>query len=191
MLRSEADLRVRQGEATVRAAFIVSFAANVILALISLVILPPRIAIHFGPGGMPDNWAPNHANSLIFLGLHTVLFFSLYFSPRLTLAFPAKWINLPNRAFWLGPEHRGQTAAKISALMHQFGVAVFLFLFATGLLTIQANLAEPVRLNEVLAFTFLFLFLIYCVLWCIGFFRSFRLPKEINRANHDSRARRT
>ena len=38
-----------------RTAFILSYMANVLLALVSLAILPERVAIHFGWGGMPDN----------------------------------------------------------------------------------------------------------------------------------------
>lgn len=159
-----------------RRAFIVCFLANVVLALVSWLILPERVAIHFGSGGLPNNWASSHENSLIMLGINSVLFFSLYFSPRLTLMFPAKWINLPHKAYWLAPEHRTRTAEKIAAQMHRFGVAIFLFLFATGLLTIQANLSDPVCLNEPLAMSFLAAFLVYTVVWCVQFFRSFRIP---------------
>lgn len=154
-----------------RIAFIVSFLANVVLALVSFVILPAKVAIHFGPGGMSNNWAPNHVNSLIFLGMDIVLFCCLYFSPHLTLVFPAKWINLPNKQFWLTPENQRRTVAKISALIYQFGVAIFLFLFVIGLLTIQANLANPVRLKESYFFPFLILFMVYAIVWCIEGFR--------------------
>lgn len=167
-----------------RVTFIISFVANVVLALISLVILPAKVAIHFGPGGMPNNWVPSYVNSLIFLGMDIVLFVCLYFSPYLTFIFPPKWINLPNKQFWLAPENRRWTVAKISTLMYQFGVAIFLFLFVIGLLTIQANLMNPVRLKERYFFPFLTLFMVYSIVWCIVFFRSFRIPNEKNLANH-------
>jgi uncharacterized membrane protein len=158
-----------------RRTFVVCFLANVVLALVSWILLPARVAIHFGPGGLPNNWASSHVNSLIFLGVNVVLFFSLYFSPRLVLMFPAKWINLPHKDYWLAPEQRPRTAEKIAAQMHRFGVAIFLFLFATGLLTIQANLSDPVRLNEPLAMSLLAAFLVYTVVWCVRFFRSYRI----------------
>jgi uncharacterized membrane protein len=161
-----------------RLAFIVCFIANMVLALVSWLILPERVAIHFGSGGLPNNWASSPVNSLILLGMHLVLFFSLYFSPRLVLMFPAKWINLPHKNYWLAPEHRTRTAGKVSVQMHQFGVAIFLLLLATGLLVIHANLSDPVRLNEPLALSFLAAFVVYTVVWCVRFFRSFRLPAE-------------
>jgi hypothetical protein len=62
--------------------------------------------------------------------------------------------------------------------MCQFGTAIFLFLFVVQILTIQANLSVPVRLNERLLFTFLALFLGYTIVWCVVLFRSFRLPDK-------------
>ena len=57
-----------------RAAFILTFLANVALTLGSLVILPSRVAIHFGSGGVPDSWAPSVWNALAFVGIEAVLF---------------------------------------------------------------------------------------------------------------------
>ncbi len=160
-----------------RTVFVASFAANAILALISLAILPPRVATHFGWGGMPDDWASRQANTFTVLGLETFLFLVLYFSPRLAGAIPAMWVNLPNKRFWLAPENRPRFQAKFSALIYHFGTALFFFLFAIGLLTIQAHLSRPVRLHERSLFAFLAMFLVYTSGWCIVFFRGFRVPK--------------
>ena len=163
-----------------RAAFLLCYVANVILAVVSLAILPERVAIHFGWGGMPDNWASNLTNTLFLLGLHTFLFLALYFSPRLAGAVPAKWVNLPNKEFWLAPENRARFLAKFTAFMHHFGAALFVFLFAVGLLSIRANLSEPVRLQERFLFVLLALFVAYTLAWVIVFFRGFRLPSPRN-----------
>lgn len=161
-----------------RVAFVLGFVANVVLAILSLVILPDRVAVHFGPGGMPDGWAPSYVNSLFFLGMHTLLFLLLSFSPRLMFIFPARWVNLPNKQFWLAPENRDRAVGKLSALMDSFGAALFLYLLVIQLLTIQANLSVPVRLNERVFLAFLVLFLGYTGVWCVAFFRSFRLPDK-------------
>ncbi len=181
---------IKERENVMRVAFIISFMANALLALLSLALLPARVAIHFDPGGTADGWAPGYVNSLIFLGLDTGLFLSLYFSPRLILAFPAEWVNLPNKHFWLAPENLLRTGEKISALMYRFGTAMFLFLFATGLLTVQANLAEPVKLNERLLLMFLGLFLAYTVVWVVFFYRSFRVPNEKDVENQVTKGKR-
>ena len=162
----------------VRSLFIMSFLANVALALVSLAVLPPRVAIHFGRGGLANGWASNWVNALIFLGTDALLFCSLYFSPRLVFVFPKRWINLPNRDYWLTDENTPRVRSMISSLMWEFGVAVFLFLFVAGLLTIEANLSNPVRLNEKLFFAAFILFMAYTVFWCVRFFRAFRIPAE-------------
>ena len=163
--------------------FIVVFIANVVLSLVSLVLLPSRVAIHFGLGGMADNWVPSYVSTLFFIGTNTFLFFSLYFTPRLVFMFPTKWINLPNKDYWLRMENKDRTVAMFSSLMWEFGMGLFLFLFVVELLAIEANLSQPVRLNEKLLFSALILFLFYAVYWCIKLFRAFRLPREMESAN--------
>ena len=162
-----------------RAVFILLFAANVILSLVSLVLLPPRVAIHFGFGGMADSWAPSHVNALFFVAINTVFFLSLYFTPWLVFRFPSRLINLPNKEYWLRSENKTHTVEKFSSLMSEFGSALFLFLLIVQLLTIQANLSQPVKLNEKLFLSALILFILYAIYWCIKLFRAFRLPKEM------------
>jgi len=166
-----------------RAGFILVFIANVVLSLVSLILLPSRVAIHFGLGGMGDNWVPSYVNTLFFIGTNMFLFVSFYFTPRLVFMFPTKWINLPNKDYWLRLENKARTVAMFSSLMWEFGIALFLFLFVVELLAIEANLSQPVRINEKLLFSALILFLLYTVYWCIKLFRSFRLPREIENAN--------
>jgi uncharacterized membrane protein len=167
----------------VRAGFILVFIANVVLSLVSLILLPSRVAIHFGPGGMANNWALSYVNTLFFIGTNTFLFFLLYFTPRLVFMFPSKWINLPNKDYWLRVENRARTVAIFSSLMWEFGIALFLFLFVVELLAIEANLSQPVRLNEKLFLSALIIFLLYTGYWCIRLFRAFRLPKEMESTN--------
>lgn len=166
-----------------RAGFILVFIANLLLSLVSLVLLPSRVAIHFGLGGMANNWAPSYVNTIFFIGTNTFLFLSLYFTPWLVFMFPTKWINLPNKDYWLRLENKGRTVAMFSSLMWEFGIALFLFLFVVELLTVEANLSQPVRLNEKLFVSPLILFLLYTIYWCIKLFRAFRLPREMESAN--------
>lgn len=160
------------------ALFILAFLANVALTLLSLAVLPSRVAIHFGADGVANGWAPNYVNALLMGGTHIFLFCALYFSPHFIFVFPCRWINLPNKDYWLQPAMRPQAKAKISLLIWQFGVALFAFLFVVGVLSLQANLAKPVRLNEAVFIPAFVTFLIYTVWWTIVFFRAFRLPRE-------------
>lgn len=166
-----------------RILFILAFVANVVVTLISLAVLPDRVAVHFGSDGMANGWAPNYVNALLMTGTHVLLFCSFYFSPRLMLLFPAKWINLPNKAYWLQPSVLPRTMAKISSSMWQLGVAMFLFFLVIGVLSLQANMAPTVCLNLNVFFPALAALFIYTAWWTIMFFRAFRLPKDKDGAN--------
>jgi len=161
-----------------RTLFFVVFAANVLLMLVSLVILPDQVAIHFGRGGCPDGWASKEMNAIVFLVLETPMFLLLWFGPSLPLGVTKRFVSLPNKGYWLREENLPAFKGKLKHLMAQFGAAFFLFFFFTGLLTVQANLSEPVRLNEKAFVPIVFMFLGYTVVWTIGLFRSFRVPGE-------------
>lgn len=161
-----------------RVAFITSFLANVMVTLVSLLILPERVAIHFGLGGLPDSWASNLNSTLLMLGVHALVFVSLYFSPKLLATIPSRWISLPNRNYCLAPERRSEAVAKFSQLMWQFGTAVFLFMLLAGVLTMRANLSAPVRLEEGVLLIGLAVFLAYTAYWTIALLRAFRVPSS-------------
>jgi hypothetical protein len=148
------------------------------LSIVSFLILPPRVAIHFGVNGMAGGWGPNYSNALIFLVTNVFFFFTIWLSPRLIFMLSPKWINLPNKGYWLRAENKAQTNAKLSSLMWEFGTAFFLFFFIAELLVIQANLSQPVKLDQKLFLSALIVFLIYSVYWCIRLYRDFRLPRE-------------
>lgn len=160
-----------------RAALLISFLANIAVTLISPLILPERVAIHFGSGGLPNGWASSQTSTLLMLGFDVFVFCALYFSPRLVFALPSRWISLPNRDYWLAPERRAQTAETFRHYLWQFGAAVFLFMLCAGLLTIQANLSQPVRLNERLFLVALFAFFAFTAYWTVSLLRAFRVPR--------------
>jgi len=70
-----------------------------------------------------------------------------------------------------------QALEKFSQLMWQFGTALFLFMFFVGLLTLKANLSDPVRLDERLFLIALAIFLVYTVYWTAVLLRAFRVPR--------------
>ncbi len=161
-----------------RLAFFLSFAANVLLALVSLAILPSEVAIHFGAGGRPDDWAPSWVNTLLFLGLDVFLLGTFYFSSRLISVTPDRWINLPNKDYWLAAENRPRTEARMASSMYHLGTATFLFLLVVGLLVVDANLSQPVKLDGRFFWPAFLLFMAYTVGWCVALYRSFRIPEE-------------
>jgi hypothetical protein len=94
----------------------------------------------------------------------------------LPLGVPKKFVSLPNKDYWLREENLPAFKQKMKDLMARFGTAFFLFFFVIGLLTVEANLSEPVRLNEKAFLPVVVLFLVYTVVWTVGLFRAFRVP---------------
>jgi uncharacterized membrane protein len=89
-----------------RKALLLVFAANLILTAVSLAVLPDQVAIHFGGGGRPDSWASKEFNATIFLVLEVPFFLLFYFAPVLTLGVSKKYLNLPNKDYWLQGENQ-------------------------------------------------------------------------------------
>jgi len=163
-----------------RMVFIGVFAVNVVATLVSLAVLPDRIAIHFGVNGLADGWAPSSVNALLMTGVNVVLFCSLFFAHRVVGRVPGWCISLPNKDYWLGATNRGRAVTKIRDFLWRFGIATFLFLFIVSLLSIQANLAEPVRLDLRIFLSALAAFLGYTIWWTIRFYRAFRVSECVD-----------
>ncbi|NEV61141.1 hypothetical protein [Thiorhodococcus minor] len=159
-----------------RVALTLSFTANLMLAIFSILVLPERVAIHFAWGGAADGWAARLDSVLLTLSLDTLLFLTFWLSPALLRRTPVNWVNLPNRAYWLSPERREATIARFCERLWAFGAALFLFLLAVGLLTLAANRSDPVRRDQPLFLVALGLFLAYTLYWTVALIQDFRLP---------------
>jgi uncharacterized membrane protein len=159
-----------------RRLLIAAFVTNLALLLVSLLMLPEQVAIHFGRGGRPDAWASKWVHTLLFLAIELPLFALFLSAGRLALSMPAKWISLPNRDYWLEAGNRAELEARFSGLMHEFGFVLFVFLFLVGVLTLAANLNDPVRLNESLFLAGFLGYMLYVVYWLAKLVRRLNVP---------------
>jgi hypothetical protein len=100
----------------------------------------------------------------------------MYYLPQLILIFPARYINLPNRDYWLQEQNRDELKVKLGELIWEYGTFLFTFLFVAGFLAIMANLSDPVRLNLSLFLPVFIIFMIYTIYWIIKLIRSFKIP---------------
>lgn len=172
-----------------RNVFIISFVANLVLTVVVVVVGPETMAIHFGAGGEPDGWASAKANALIMAGTDVLLFASFAFLPQLMRITPDKWINLPNKDYWLKEENRDRAVAMVGDQLFKLGAVMFAFMFVVGLLSLQANLSDPVLLREDLFWPPLVLVLAYTVYWTVGIYRMFRVPEEGGEPRMDANER--
>ncbi|NQU41388.1 MAG: DUF1648 domain-containing protein [Lentisphaerae bacterium] len=162
-----------------RTLFIVSFGLNLILTVVALALCPSNVAIHFGAGGEPNGWAPAYVNALIMTGVDLLIFASFFFTPHLLRITPSRWINLPNKEYWLKDENKAKMESMLTAHMYQFGTLTLVFMFLVGLLALQANVADPIRFREDLFWWPFWLYMSYTAYWTVKLVRAFRVPESL------------
>ena len=137
--------------------------------------LPARVATHFGGSGAADGWMTRAGYvrfMLLFIAvLPSALVAAIGLLPRL---FP-QWVNLPNRAYWLGPERREDSLDFLLAHACWFGVLIVLFMAAIHYLLLQANAASPPRLPTVPFVALLAAFVAGLAVLMVMLYRRFRL----------------
>ena len=159
-----------------RKVLIAVFAANLILMAVSLTLLPDQVAIHFGGGGYPDSWASKEFNAAIFLVLEVPFFLLFYFSSVLPLGASKKFLNIPNKDYWLQEENLARFQRKFGFYMAEFGVAIFIFFFCISLLALLANLRDPVLLDSGLFMIVFIAYISYTIWWLVKLVRGLRVP---------------
>ena len=107
--------------------------------------------------------------------LYTLLAAAILWAPRLLRRCPGRWIDIPNRGYWLQPANLAEAARKIQARLLTFGVVTFLFLLLVGLLVLRFQQA-PQPQPELWALRSVTLFfLVYAVYWLLALRRDFRV----------------
>jgi len=159
-----------------RKVLVIVFLVSLVFNGVSHMLLPDEVAIHFGRGGQPNSWASKELNMAISIVTDVVMFGIFFFLPTLLAKTPKKWINLPNKDYWLSEENVAITQGKLSGLMSEFGVAIFIFIILVKALALKANLSDPVRLDERVFLIGLGTFMVFTFFWCVKLYISFRLP---------------
>jgi hypothetical protein len=94
----------------------------------------------------------------------------------ITSLLPARFINLPNREYWLAPKREADTLAYIRKHGVHFGVMLAIFFCFVHWLVVQANAHNPPLFPESLFFIGMAAFLAGLVIWIGRFIVRFRRP---------------
>jgi uncharacterized membrane protein len=161
-----------------RTAFILLFLVNIITAGVFWMVCPGNVAIHFSSGGQPDSWAPAWANFAVMTGVNLLMFLIFFFLPVLARVIPGKFINLPNKDYWLREENRPRYLEMLTRNFSQIGILTLLMLLAATIFAMRANLAKPPKLDETPFLLLVVLYIVCTLLWTFKFFHDFRKPKS-------------
>ena len=154
--------------------FGVLLAGAVVFVFTSMAGLPAVVASHFDGRGVPNGFMPRQAYGLFMavftIGIPLFMVFAIGGLPRL---FP-NWVNIPNRAYWLAPERRGEAMDFLGRQAFQLGSMMLLFLCGVHWLVLRANARTPPRLAPGPIIIMTAAFFVFMAFWLITMLRRFK-----------------
>jgi Na+/proline symporter len=137
------------------------------------------VASHFDGHGVANGWQTKSAFFTLFVGVSVLAAVVGFGIPRIIAAMPAHLINLPNKRYWLAPEHLVESMEFLNIYFAWFGCAVFLFMILTFNYAVQSNLHPGNRPDTARMWYILAGFLTFVVIWIIRMFTHFlRVPQD-------------
>jgi uncharacterized membrane protein len=141
--------------------------------------LPGVVASHFNGRGMPNGWQTKSAFFSAFVGISVLAVVIGFGIPSIISALPAQLINLPNKQYWLAPEHLAETQEFLSKYFAWFGCALFLMIILTFDYAIQSNLHPHNPPDAARMWYTLAGFLLFTLVWTARMLaRFFRTPVD-------------
>lgn len=155
------------------------------LVLVSLVAAalqwnsaPDRVASHFDAAGRPNAWSSRNEFYILQVGVTLGIAVIFMGTSRLLRSTPARWINLPNKGYWLAPERREETMDRLASYMDVFASATVLLLLVVFELTSLASRGGGLSTNYFLPT--LVAYLVFSAGWTVALFRAFtNVPDEV------------
>ncbi|MEP7075331.1 MAG: DUF1648 domain-containing protein [Acidobacteriota bacterium] len=152
---------------------VVAVAAFVVQMMYIYPNLPATVASHFDAAGNPNGWMTKGVFLIIEIGLIVLVVGEFLLVPRFVRRLPPSLVNMPNKEYWLAPEHIDETMEIFRSYFEVFGgviVALFVvvnqFVYAAN--TARSNLPGSIWMVIVA-------FLLFTVVWVIKFIGEFRL----------------
>ncbi|HTP69265.1 MAG TPA: DUF1648 domain-containing protein [Dongiaceae bacterium] len=135
--------------------------------------LPPVMAAHFAANGVPNGFQPKELFFILMFVIVGLSAFVAFVVPSILSSKPPERLNLPNKSYWLAPEHRQDTFRFFRAQMAWFGCAIlFVLLYGTSL-AIKANLTAEHHFDSTAMLYLMTAFVLFCIVWVVAFVRHF------------------
>jgi hypothetical protein len=150
-------------------------AATVARAAASWSELPPVMASHFDAAGNPNGFLPRSAFFTIMALACGAAVVIPALAPLLLRHIPASAINIPHRDYWLAPERRTDSVARLTHWLAWFPVPLATLFALTTELVIDANVRHT-ALNSGVLWTGLALFLASLAFLIGQLYRQFGSP---------------
>lgn len=142
-------------------------------AILSRSGLPERAATHFDGQGAPDGWMNAAAFLWSFAGLGlaaSLLTVGLCYAARFL---PARFLNVPNAAFWRRPENHRRACDRLLTATLWFGSGLLLWMAVVLRLVVAANQTSPPHLNGSHLMIATAVFLAFTLVWVAALLWSF------------------
>jgi hypothetical protein len=102
--------------------------------------LPEVVAAHFNGQGQANGWQTKPAFFVVLVAVSVLAAVVGFGIPRIIASLPIQLINLPNKGYWLAPEHIAGTMEFLNRFFAWFGCAVFTVILFTFDFAVQSNL---------------------------------------------------
>ena len=139
-------------------------------------LMPDRVGSHFNIVGKVDDYSPKLSYFIAyFVSLAVTSSFSLVL-PLFLQSLPISLINLPHREYWLSGDQREASLQFLKIHFSWFGVATMLLMVAVFHITFLANLNPSIKLDSLLFWLLLGVFLVFTICWTVVLVRRFPKP---------------
>lgn len=136
--------------------------------------LPERIASHYDAAGVPNDFTTKSGFVTMYAIISVMVFGMFAAVPWLVRKLPVSLINLPNREYWLAPERKDASIARVGVMMDVFAGATGALLLCIFEMTFRANESGNGHLPP--PWPLLGGYLAFVAIWLVMCFRAFPKP---------------
>lgn len=135
--------------------------------------LPGEVASHFNERGAPNGWQTKQVFFTVFVGVTVLCVLFGFGMASLIGTMPVRLINLPNKQYWLAPEHREETLEWLKAYFGWFACALYVLMIVVYDYATQSNLHPDHPPSVAHLVCTLVGFLAFVIVWLVRMFARF------------------